>query len=146
MVSIQVLATPISGLRRSASLKPMALNMARAGARSRPSVIPWLRCLRSMAKDYNREKDSWIKIRAARFREDRENGEPSLSDAKTAHRSAGSPTCMMLTQEASRFCHDQTQPLSQGRARRLPGKAGGARRKRLPCRLPGPERGYTRTH
>src|ERR1700720_364551 len=54
MVSIQVLATPISGLRRSASVNPMALNMERAGARSRPSVMPRLRCFRSMAKDYNR--------------------------------------------------------------------------------------------
>src|SRR5215469_7504668 len=52
MVSIQVLATPIRGLRRSASVKPMALNMARDGARSRPSVIPRLRCFRSMGKDY----------------------------------------------------------------------------------------------
>src|SRR4029077_12859590 len=54
MVSIQVLATPISGLRRAASVNPMALNMERAGARSRPSVIPRLRCFKSMAKDYNR--------------------------------------------------------------------------------------------
>src|ERR1700730_14009814 len=53
MVSIQVLATPISGLRRSASVKPIALNMERAGAGSRPSVMPRLRCLRSMGKDYN---------------------------------------------------------------------------------------------
>src|ERR1700731_5004974 len=54
MVSIQVLATPMSGLRRSASVNPIALNMARAGARSRPSVMPRLRCFRSMAKAYNR--------------------------------------------------------------------------------------------
>src|SRR5580704_8785898 len=48
MVSIQVLATPINGLRKSSSVNPMALNMERDGARSRPSVIPRLRCLRSM--------------------------------------------------------------------------------------------------
>src|SRR5580700_989639 len=53
MVSIHVLATPISGLRRSSSVKPMALNMERAPARSRPSVMPRLRCLRSMGEDYN---------------------------------------------------------------------------------------------
>src|SRR5579871_222076 len=48
MVSIQVLATPMMGLRRSSSVKPMALNMARDGARSRPSVMPRLRCLGSI--------------------------------------------------------------------------------------------------
>ena len=54
MVSIQVLATPMIGLRRSSSVKPMALSMARAGARSRPSVIPRLRCLRSIGvEDYD---------------------------------------------------------------------------------------------
>src|ERR1700686_3845148 len=56
MVSIQVLATPMSGLRRSASVKPMALNMDRAGARSRPSVIPRLRCFKSMEEGYNRDE------------------------------------------------------------------------------------------
>ena len=39
MVSIQVLATAISGFARSSSVNPMALYMARAGAWSRPSVI-----------------------------------------------------------------------------------------------------------
>ena len=39
ITSIQVLATPTSGLARSASVRPMALNMARAGARSGPSVM-----------------------------------------------------------------------------------------------------------
>src|SRR5262249_4532018 len=48
IVSIQVLATPTSGLLRSLSVKPIALNIARAGARSRPSVMPRLRCLRSI--------------------------------------------------------------------------------------------------
>ena len=48
MVSIQVLATAMSGFARSSSVKPMDLYMARAGARSRPSVILRLRCLRSM--------------------------------------------------------------------------------------------------
>src|SRR5664279_6448422 len=52
MVSIHVLATPISGRLRSASVNPTALNMERAPARSRPSVIPRLMCLRSMVKDY----------------------------------------------------------------------------------------------
>src|ERR1700683_1154475 len=56
MVSIQVLATAISGLRKSASVKPMALNMERAGARSRPSVIPRLRCLRSMISKIHEER------------------------------------------------------------------------------------------
>ena len=42
MVSIQVLATPMIGLCRSSSVKPMALSMARAGARSRPWVMVWL--------------------------------------------------------------------------------------------------------
>jgi hypothetical protein len=39
MVSIHVLATPMMGLARSASVNPMALSMARAGARSRPWVM-----------------------------------------------------------------------------------------------------------
>jgi len=38
MVSIQVVATPTMGLARSSSVKPMALSMARAAARSGPSV------------------------------------------------------------------------------------------------------------
>src|ERR1041385_1460816 len=53
-VSIQVLATPISGLLRSLSVNPTALNIARAPARSRPSVISRLRCLGSMGIDYAR--------------------------------------------------------------------------------------------
>src|SRR5215831_16038857 len=48
MVSIHVLATPIRGRLRSASVNPTALNMERAPARSRPSVIPRLMCLRSI--------------------------------------------------------------------------------------------------
>src|ERR1700722_1232444 len=56
MVSIQVLATPMSGLRKSASVNPIALNMARAGARSRPSVMPRLRCFKSMREGYNRDE------------------------------------------------------------------------------------------
>src|SRR5919204_114562 len=43
MVSIQVLATPMMGLARSSSVNPMPLSMARAGARSRPCVMVWLR-------------------------------------------------------------------------------------------------------
>src|SRR5216683_544939 len=62
MVSIQVLATPISGLRKSASVNPMALNMERAGARSRPSVIPRLRCFKSMGKDYNKVGDPRMQL------------------------------------------------------------------------------------
>src|SRR5262245_42729385 len=38
IVSIQVVPTPISGFARSASVKPMALSIARAPARSGPSV------------------------------------------------------------------------------------------------------------
>src|SRR5438046_3431596 len=52
MVSIQVFATPIRGRLRSASVNPMALNMERAPARSRPSVMPRLMCLRSIVRDY----------------------------------------------------------------------------------------------
>src|SRR6267154_2575480 len=55
MVSIQVLATPIRGLVRSSLVKPMALNIERDPARSRPSVIKRLRCFRSIGvKDYDR--------------------------------------------------------------------------------------------
>src|SRR5580658_10326264 len=55
MVSIQVLATPMMGRLSSWSVNPMALNMARAGAWSRPSVIPRLRCLRSIGlEDYDK--------------------------------------------------------------------------------------------
>ena len=38
IVSIQVVATPTIGLARSSSVKPMALSIARAPARSGPSV------------------------------------------------------------------------------------------------------------
>ena len=38
IVSIQVVPTPISGLARSSSVKPIALSIARAAARSGPSV------------------------------------------------------------------------------------------------------------
>jgi hypothetical protein len=38
IVSIQVVATPISGRARSSSLKPTPFSIARAGARSGPSV------------------------------------------------------------------------------------------------------------
>jgi hypothetical protein len=38
MVSIQVVATPTIGLARSSSVKPIALSIDRAGARSGPSV------------------------------------------------------------------------------------------------------------
>ena len=66
MVSIHVLATPISGLVRSSSVKPIALNMARDGARSRPSVIRRLRCLRSIGlKDYDTVEE--IESRRAAF-------------------------------------------------------------------------------
>ena len=59
MVSIQVLATPISGLVRSSPVNPIALNMARDGARSRPSVIRRLRCFKSIGiKDYDRAGES----------------------------------------------------------------------------------------
>src|SRR5882672_571389 len=50
MVSIQVLATAIRGLARSESVKPTALYIARAPARSRPSVMLRLMCLRSMGR------------------------------------------------------------------------------------------------
>ncbi len=39
MVSIHVLAMPTIGLARSSSVNPIDLSMARAGARSRPSVM-----------------------------------------------------------------------------------------------------------
>ena len=65
MVSIQVLATPISGRLRSASVNPMALNMERAPARSRPSVIPRLMCLRSIVRDY-RTSNADVKPQAPR--------------------------------------------------------------------------------
>ena len=39
MVSIQVVATPTIGLARSSSVKPTPFSIARAGARSGPSVM-----------------------------------------------------------------------------------------------------------
>jgi hypothetical protein len=39
MVSIQVFAIPTMGFAKSASVKPIAFNMDRAPARSRPSVM-----------------------------------------------------------------------------------------------------------
>jgi len=38
-ILIQVLATPMIGHRKSSSVKPIAFNVARAGARLGPSVI-----------------------------------------------------------------------------------------------------------
>lgn len=59
MVSIQVLATPIRGLVRSSLVKPIALNIERDPARSRPSVIKRLRCFRSIGvKDYDSAGES----------------------------------------------------------------------------------------
>ena len=49
IVSIQVEATPMIGLARSSSLKPMPLRYARAAARCGPSVRARLRCLTSKA-------------------------------------------------------------------------------------------------
>src|SRR5260221_1409398 len=58
MVSIQVLAIPISGLFRSSLVKPIALNMERAPARDRPSVMRRLRCFGSIGlKDYDRAEE-----------------------------------------------------------------------------------------
>jgi hypothetical protein len=45
IVSIQVVATPTSGRARSSSEKPIAFSIARAGARSGPSVRAALRRL-----------------------------------------------------------------------------------------------------
>ncbi len=45
IVSIQVVATPTSGLARSSSVNPTAFSIARAGARSTPSVSFALRRL-----------------------------------------------------------------------------------------------------
>ncbi len=42
IVSIQVVATPMIGWARSSSVKPTALSIARAAARSGPSVRAWL--------------------------------------------------------------------------------------------------------
>src|SRR6266481_5940502 len=49
MISIQVWATPTSGLLKSSSVKPTALNIARAGAREGPSTstLEWRRRLLS---------------------------------------------------------------------------------------------------
>src|SRR5215471_12066991 len=69
MVSIHVLATPIRGRLRSASVNPTALYMERAPARSRPSVMARLMCLRSMVdspvKDY-RSRDAGFKVSRAK--------------------------------------------------------------------------------
>jgi hypothetical protein len=43
MVSIQVVPTPTSGFARSSSVKPTPFSIARAGARSTPSVSSALR-------------------------------------------------------------------------------------------------------
>ena len=43
IVSIHVVATPTSGLARSSSVSPTAFSIARAGARSGPSVSAALR-------------------------------------------------------------------------------------------------------
>jgi hypothetical protein len=50
IVSIQVVATPISGFARSSSVKPTAFNIERAPARSGPSVIAAL--CRFMCRSY----------------------------------------------------------------------------------------------
>src|SRR5262249_39278432 len=48
-ISVQVLAIATSGFSRSSRVNPVAAYMARAGARSGPSVMMWLRCFNSEA-------------------------------------------------------------------------------------------------
>src|SRR5436305_5565880 len=48
VISLHVLATPISGLLKSSSVKPTARNMERLGARISPSVMVRLRLLREV--------------------------------------------------------------------------------------------------
>src|SRR5258708_37021698 len=79
MVSIQVLATPISGCRKSWSVKPMALNMARAGARSRPSVIKRLRCLGSIEFS----EKGMIQENNDRTNNDPTNNDPTNNDQRS---------------------------------------------------------------
>ena len=50
MVSIQVVATPTIGRARSSSVKPIAFSIARAGARSGPSVSAALCRLAGIAR------------------------------------------------------------------------------------------------
>src|ERR1700682_1325946 len=89
MVSIHVLATPIRGRLRSASVNPMALNMERAPARSRPSVIPRLMCLRSIVRDY-RTRNAVVKLRIGL----KENGEPVVAaDSPRRYGAAQNPLC-----------------------------------------------------
>src|SRR5579863_897425 len=81
MVSIQVLATPTRGWVRSSPVNPMALNMARDGARSRPSVIRRLRCFRSIGiKDYDSavERESKELLIAEFAKESRKVAEKTL--------------------------------------------------------------------
>src|SRR3954468_195882 len=99
MVSIHVLATPISGRLRSSSVNPIALNMDRAPARSRPSVIPRLMCLRSMAERVQ-ERKQVSKFQVSSFERDHlqslkpetRNSKPETRNLqKKGTRSAGSP-------------------------------------------------------
>src|SRR5437764_5624829 len=114
MVSIQVLATPISGRARSASVKPTALNIERAPARSRPSVIPRLMCLRSIVRDY-RTYGADVKPTSST-----KNGEPALQV----------PQVHDAAQEARHAC--PANPISNLRSGR-----GASVFNRYPCRRMG---------
>src|ERR1017187_4132019 len=89
MVSIHVLATPIRGRLRSASVNPMALNMERAPVRSRPSVIPRLMCLRSIVRDYRTHTED-VKREAFQWK----LGNPLGSRLPQLHDAAQEPSCL----------------------------------------------------
>src|SRR5450432_4508775 len=88
MVSIHVLATPIRGRLRSASVNPMALYIERAPARARPSVIPRLICFRSMVRDYRTRNK--VVNRCGR----NEKREPVLEAPQDARRCPGESSCL----------------------------------------------------
>src|SRR4051794_34808441 len=66
VISFQLDATPICGLSQSSSVIPTARNIARAGARSMPSVTSWLRGLRRWCDGVDRSDvpDMWRSLRA----------------------------------------------------------------------------------
>src|SRR5271169_358188 len=130
MVSIHVLATPIRGRLRSASVNPMALNMERAPARSRPSVIPRLMCLRSMVKDYT--------TLVSDGKPETINHQYVRGEKRGTRLAAGSPSCMTLPRSrhacpanpianlSPRRCVRLVDCHARGRVRR--GPRGGLRR------------------
>src|SRR5258706_10050291 len=126
MVSIQVLATPISGCRKSWSVKPMALNIARAGARSRPSVIKRLRCLGSI--EFSKGRTIQSKGNTGERLSTRHDGCPSLVTSATGRRADLGTLCSTPAPYGYTLHHYRPKPEASAHPPQCP----------LPSLLPAP--------